>query len=88
MYRVGIEAILGLTRRGGALHIDPCIPKTWPRYEMVFKTGRTEYRIVVENPSGVNRGIARLEIDGADATGRDVPIVDDGAVHQVRVVMG
>ena len=27
MYRVGLEAILGLTRRDGALHIDPCIPR-------------------------------------------------------------
>ena len=27
MYRVGLESILGLTRRNGALHIDPCIPQ-------------------------------------------------------------
>jgi len=88
MYRVGVEAILGLTRRGGALHIDPCIPKTWPRYEMTFKSGRSEYRITVENPNGVSRGVARLEVDGADHTGRDIEIRDDGAVHQVRVVLG
>jgi len=88
MYRVGLEAILGLTRRGGALHIDPCIPKTWPRFEMVFKPGRAEYRIVVENPEGVNRGVVRLEVDGVEQTGRDVAIQDDGAVHQVRVVLG
>ena len=55
---------------------------------MVFKPGRAEYRIVVENPHGVNRGVARLEVDGVDQTGRDVAIVDDGAVHQVRVVLG
>ena len=88
MYRVGLESILGLTRRNGGLHIDPCIPKTWPRYEMVFKPGRSEYRIVVENPNGVNRGVVRLELDGVDHTGRDIPIVDDGAVRQVRVVLG
>ena len=88
MYRVGLESILGLTRRNGALRIDPCIPKTWPRYEMVFKQGRSEYRIVVENPGGVNRGVVRVEVDGVDHTGRDVPIVDDGAVRQVRVVLG
>ncbi len=88
MYRVGVEAILGLTRRGGALHIDPCIPKTWPRYEMTFKSGRSEYRITVENPNGVSRGVARLEVDDADHTGRDIEIRDDGGVHQVRVVLG
>ena len=31
MQRAGIESILGLTIRGAALHLDPCIPKTWPR---------------------------------------------------------
>jgi cyclic beta-1,2-glucan synthetase len=88
MYRVGVEAILGLTRRGGGLHIDPCIPTTWAGYEMVFKPGRSEYRIVVENPQGVSRGVARLDVDGIEQTGRDIAIVDDGAVHQVRVVLG
>ena len=88
MYRVGVESILGLTRRGGALHIDPCIPKTWPRYEMTFKLGRAEYRIVVENPNGVNRGVVRVELDGVEHTGRDVAIVEDGVVHLVTVVMG
>ena len=88
MYRVGLEAILGLTRRAGGLHIDPCIPKTWAGYEMVFRPGRSEYRIVVENPTGVNRGVVRLEVDGVDQTGRDIAVVDDGGVHRVRVVMG
>jgi cyclic beta-1,2-glucan synthetase len=88
MYRVGMESILGLSLHQGALRIDPCIPRDWPRYEIVYKTSRTEYHIVVENPDGVNRGIRRLEVDGVDQTGRDVPIKDDGAVHQVRVVLG
>ena len=73
---------------GGALHIDPCIPKAWAGYEMVVRPGRSEYRIVVENPNGVNRGVTRLEVDGVDQTGRDVAVVDDGAVHRVRVVLG
>jgi cyclic beta-1,2-glucan synthetase len=88
MYRVGLEAILGLSRQGGALRIDPCIPRTWPRYEMVFKSGRAEYRIVVENPQGVSRGVVLVEVDGVEQTGRDVAILDDGAVHHVRVVLG
>ena len=88
MYRVGVEAILGLSKRNGALHIDPCIPKTWPRYDMTFTSGRSEYRIAVENPNGVNRGVVRVEVDGVDQTGRDIEVRDDGAVHQVRVVLG
>jgi cyclic beta-1,2-glucan synthetase len=88
MYRVGMEAILGVTLRRGLLHIDPCIPRGWARYEITYKPSRTTYRIVVENPAGVNRGVQRLEVDGVDRTGHDVAIVDDGAEHTVRVVLG
>ena len=55
---------------------------------MTFKVGRTEYRIVVENPNGVNRGVVRVELDGVDHTGRDIAIVEDGVAHVVMVVMG
>jgi cyclic beta-1,2-glucan synthetase len=88
MYRVGMESILGITLRRGALHIDPCIPRGWPGYEVTFKPSGTPYHIVVENPAGVNRGVKRLEVDGVDRTGHDVPIVDDGVEHHVRVVLG
>ncbi|CAN5514526.1 glucoamylase family protein [soil metagenome] len=88
MYRVGVEAILGVRLRRGALQIDPCIPRSWPGYEVIFKPSDTPYRIVVENPSGVSRGVTRLELDGVDITGQDVPLVDDGAAHKIRVVLG
>ncbi|MEO8520939.1 MAG: glucoamylase family protein [Acidobacteriota bacterium] len=88
MYRIGTEAILGLSLRGGALHIDPCIPREWPGFEAIFKPARTSYRIVVENPDGVSRGVVRLEVDGVDRTGQDVAVEDDGGSHVVQVLMG
>ena len=88
MYRVGVEAILGLSLDRGALRIDPCIPKSWPRYEMTFRSRGAEYQIVVENPDGVNRGVRSVEIDGRGAADHLIPIIDDGGVHHVRVVLG
>ena len=87
MYRVGIEAILGIRLRAGALHIDPCIPRAWPGYEVVFAPQSARYRIRVENPHGVSRGVSRIEVDGAVITG-DIPVLQDGAEHTVRVVLG
>jgi cyclic beta-1,2-glucan synthetase len=87
MYRVGIEAILGLSLRNGSLHFDPCIPRSWPRYELTFKAASAEYHIVVENPEQVNRGVRLVEVDGTPVSG-DVPVADDGRVHRVRVVLG
>ena len=88
MYRIGVEVILGISLRNGGLHIDPCIPGAWPGYEVTFKPGRTAYRIVVENPDGVSRGVKRVELDGADYTGRDIPIEDSGRDRRVLVILG
>ena len=58
--------ILGMTLRSGALHIDPCIPRDLAALRDGLQARAPEYRIVVENPNGVNRGVARLEVDGVD----------------------
>ena len=87
MYRVGIEELLGLTLNRGALRINPCIPKTWPRYEAVVRTPQAEFHVVVENPDGVTRGVKLVEVDGEKIEG-DVPMVGVEGSHTVRVVLG
>jgi cyclic beta-1,2-glucan synthetase len=47
------------------------------------------YKIRVENPSSVSRGVALMELDGKIVGGpANIPLADDGKVHQVRVVLG
>jgi cyclic beta-1,2-glucan synthetase len=87
MYRVGLEGILGITLRGGRLRIDPCIPRDWRRYDVIVKRGRAEYRIVVENPHGCNRGVQRVVVDGVTHDSAEFDLVDDGSVHHVQVVL-
>jgi cyclic beta-1,2-glucan synthetase len=89
MYQAGIEGILGFRLRGTRLRIDPCIPRAWPGYEIVFRHGSARYEIAVSNPSGVNRGVVSLELDGeAYPAGDGIPLADDGGTHRVRVVLG
>jgi len=89
LYRAGTEWILGFRVRGQMLSIDPCIPKSWPGYSMSFRYHSSIYEIKVENPSGVSRGVAFTEVDGKQLSGAaSILLVDDGAVHQVRVVLG
>jgi cyclic beta-1,2-glucan synthetase len=89
LYRAGIENILGFRLQGEFLCIDPCIPKAWHGFEIVYKHRSARYEIAVENPRGVSRGVALAELDGKalDGSAR-VPLADDGAVHKVRVVLG
>jgi cyclic beta-1,2-glucan synthetase len=87
-YRVGLEGILGLTRRGAFFTLDPCIPSSWPSYSIEWRFGRTRYTIEVENPKRRGGGVLSAELDGAPSNPAAIPLVDDGGVHRVRVVMG
>ena len=88
MYRLGIEAILGITRVGNSLHINPCIPHTWPGFGVDYHFGTARYKISVENPNGVNHGIEQVVLDGNQMTEKIIPMVDDGQTHEARVLMG
>jgi cyclic beta-1,2-glucan synthetase len=90
MYRAGLEWLLGFRVRGECLHLDPCIPRGWPRFEIVFQYRSARYEITVENPLGVSRGVSNVEVDGAAPVsgGGSLRLTDDGATHKVRVVLG
>jgi cyclic beta-1,2-glucan synthetase len=88
MYRAGLESILGLRRLGACFELDPCIPASWPEYSIRWKFGRTRYDIQVANPERRCRGVARASLDGVAVDAHQVPLVDDGAVHEVRLVLG
>jgi cyclic beta-1,2-glucan synthetase len=88
MYRLGIEGILGIQRRGDALRIDPRISKEWDGFEAIYRYGDSRYRIEVENPDGVEHGVQSVALDGEEQPDLDVALEDDGQEHEVRVVMG
>jgi cyclic beta-1,2-glucan synthetase len=90
MYRAGLEWILGFRLQGAAMRVDPCIPKAWTGFQIVFRYRSARYEIGVENPSRVSRGVTRVELDGVVLPGdrASVPLVDDGLTHRVRIVLG
>ncbi|HEY5883817.1 MAG TPA: glucoamylase family protein [Pyrinomonadaceae bacterium] len=88
MYRAGLESILGFKLQGERLRIDPCVPRWWRDFEITYRRGRTTYRIRVENPVAVSRGVVSVELDGARQNTEDFPLVDDEQTHVVRVVLG
>jgi len=89
LYRAGLEWILGFRVRGMTLSIDPCIPRNWPRYYVKFRYHSSLYSIQVENPSNVTRGVALTEVDGRILPGSaNISLLDDGASHVIRIVLG
>ena len=90
MYNVALEWLLGFRVRGTQLVVDPCIPRAWPRFEIVFRYRASRYEISVENPAGVCRGVVAINLDGVPTKGggSQVPLLDDGSTHKVEVVLG
>ena len=89
MYRAGLESILGFELRADRLRIEPCIPRSWRGYEIKYRRGHTTlYAIKVENPFGVNRGVAEVWLDDVQQPSLEIPLTDDGQTHNVRVVLG
>lgn len=88
MYRAAIESMLGFTLTGDTLSINPCIPRVWTSFEIDYRRGATFYKIRVENPLGVCRGVQSVTLDGAVIPSGHIPLIDDASVHSVLVVMG
>ncbi len=87
LYRVGLEAILGFTKRGETLEMDPCIPADWKEFSVEYRHGSGKYSITVKNPSGAQRGVASTVVDGVRIDG-PINLADDNAAHEVIVTLG
>ncbi len=84
MYRLVVESLLGLRRKGDTLRIAPCIPADWPSYAMDYRYGKTTYRITVVQDASTE-GQGRVSLDGIAQLERVIALVDDGREHAVDV---
>jgi cyclic beta-1,2-glucan synthetase len=88
MYRLGLESILGLKRRGAAFSVDPCVPGAWDGFTVRWRHGNSRYEIRVENPGHRSTGVSRATMDGVPVDPAAIPLSEDGRAHQVLVTMG
>lgn len=82
------QHILGIRPTPEGLVIDPCIPATWKGFKVQRKFRGKTYRVEVKNPSGKNKGIKRLLIDGKELAGNTIPVGVGGEIVQVMAEIG
>jgi cyclic beta-1,2-glucan synthetase len=90
MQRAGVESILGLRIRADVLYLDPCIPRDWPQFEIVFRHHSARYIILVDNPRQAGHGISSITLDGTMLPGSiaRLPLMDDGTMHRIELTLG
>jgi cyclic beta-1,2-glucan synthetase len=76
--------------RGAEAHLNPCILRDWPHFEIAFRHTSARYEIRVENPHRVCRGVAHVELDGKTLPAGEtrLVLVDDGRTHEVVILGG
>ncbi len=90
MYRAGVEGLLGLTRAGNMLILNPCFPGAWPQMTATVTVGDARFAISILNPDGTGRGVVAAQLDGARlnpaANGVTVPVT--AGAHQINLTLG
>ena len=92
LYRAGIESILGLRVKRDSIEIDPCIPTSWPGFEMTLRYRGAVYEIRIDNSGGAGHGVVAAELDGASHPpfGGKVrlKLAEDCGTHRILVTLG
>lgn len=88
MYKAGVESVLGFTKNGDKLTVNPCIPEKWKSYTLHYRYLQTTYEIKIENPEGCSHGVLSVSLDGQKLRGLEINLVNDQTPHTVEVVMG
>jgi cellobiose phosphorylase len=87
MKRVIIDYMLGVRAGYQGLVIDPVIPAHWKRFKVDRRFRGVLYRIEIENPEGLERGVKTLTVDGEVIEGTVVPMPKTGECR-VRLILG
>ena len=82
------QYILGIRPEYDGLLIDPCIPNDWDSFTVERKFRSSVYKITVQNPKHVSKGIKEILVDSKKLNGNVLPVFHDGKNHNVTVIMG
>lgn len=82
------QYILGIRPEYDGLLVEPCIPKDWGGFSVQRKFRNAVYKISVQNPQHVSKGVKQILIDNKKLDGNILPVFNDSKTHNVTVNMG
>lgn len=84
-YQAVTQYILGIKATYEGLRVNPCIPSAWDGFEVKRVFRGINYKIKVENPNHVSKGVKEIYVDGQLIKGL-LPYKNKS--YEVRVVLG
>jgi cellobiose phosphorylase len=84
MYRLLVETLLGVHRKGDQLRLEPRIPADWGSYKVHYRFRLTVYHITISRLPADDAAASRLFLDGNELQGATLPLQDDRRDHSVE----
>ena len=82
------QYILGIVPDYDGLKVDPSIPSAWDGFSATRQFRGDTYNIKIENPNHVQKGVKSMTVDGKAVDGCVIPVIGDGAAHEVVITLG
>ncbi len=82
------QYILGVSPTHKGLSVDPCVPEGFGDFTVTRRFREGTYHIQVKNPSGVQKGVVSLSVDGKTLEGNVIPYEKGKTQYEVVVTMG
>ena len=88
MYRLAVEALLGISLEVDKLRLEPQLPEKWDGCKVHFRFRETFYHIALKRTAGTADKVVKVIVDGRETEGPFVRLADDRVDHQVEVLLG
>ncbi|MEO7199336.1 MAG: glucoamylase family protein [Dokdonella sp.] len=85
MYRLIVESLLGITREGSHLRIEPQLPADWPGFSASYRVEGSGWPIVVRRSDGAES--TGLLLDGVRQPDNRVALVNANGPHTIEVIL-
>ncbi|MBQ2100555.1 MAG: glycosyl transferase, partial [Lachnospiraceae bacterium] len=83
------QYILGVYPTHHGLQVNPCVPSGFGDFDLTRTYRGVNYHVSVKNPNGVQKGVAKIIVDGKELVGTSViPYEADKKDVNVEVYMG
>jgi len=82
------QALLGIQPEYDGLTVDPCLPGSFGDFTVERHLRGAEYHIEIHKPTGVQKGVRWIELDGQKITGNQIPLIPGKKEYHVIVQMG
>jgi cellobiose phosphorylase len=86
MYQFITESLLGFKLEVDKLHIEPCIPADWGKYEVHYHYHETLYHIIIIQTHDGTAGFS-ITLDGIKNIDKIITLVNDKQVHLIDIII-